>query len=499
MKNRKVQKGIKAVAASLAVVFGLLASPDLAQAAPLNGIYQNEMSQWVYYSNGAVDWRFTGLASNEFGWWYVEDGIVDFSFTGLVENEVGIWYVQGGGIDFNYTNVVFCNDEWVYVKNGLWQENYTGLADNEFGWWYVEDGVVDFSHTGLVENEAGIWYVQGGGIDFSYSSVIQDGSQWVFVKNAELQENYTGLASNEFGWWYLKNGAADFSYTGLAANEVGTWYVQGGGIDFGYTNVVLLADGSRVYIQNGQLQENYTGLVENDEALWYISNGRVNQNYKGFEKNEAGRWHINNGKVDGAVGIDVSSYQGKIDWNAVKADGIQYALIRIGIGDDEAEQDDKTALYNMQECERLGIPYGVYLVTYAMSDEQANSEASHIFRMLQGRKPSMGVYVDVEVTEYYNRYGLDPYSEEGRTSITRWTNIVLNRLNGSFETGVYANLDYFSNVLYKEQLNCRKWLAIYGREDIPEGDWEMWQYTSSGSVNGITGNVDMNIWYGWNR
>ena len=73
----------------------------------------------------------------------------------------------------------------------------------------------------------------------------------------------------------------------------------------------------------------------------------------------------------------------------------------------------------MQECERVGIPYGVYLYSYAVNEDEANSEANHILRMLQGFNPVLGVYIDIEDTEYYNEYNIDPYSSEGRELITR--------------------------------------------------------------------------------
>ena len=74
-------------------------------------------------------------------------------------------------------------------------------------------------------------------------------------------------------------------------------------------------------------------------------------------------------------GIDVSEFQGNIDWDKVKADGIKFAILRVGFGMDITSQDDKHIERNISECERLGIPYGVYLFSYANTVEKAKSEA----------------------------------------------------------------------------------------------------------------------------
>ena len=81
-------------------------------------------------------------------------------------------------------------------------------------------------------------------------------------------------------------------------------------------------------------------------------------------------------------GIDVSQWQGKIDWAKVKADGIEYAVIRCGYGSNLTYYDDTYWEYNVSECERLGIPYGVYLYSYADSTADARSEAEHTICLL---------------------------------------------------------------------------------------------------------------------
>ena len=102
--------------------------------------------------------------------------------------------------------------------------------------------------------------------------------------------------------------------------------------------------------------------------------------------------------IPGAVkkGIDVSFWNGTIDWEKVKADGIDFAIIRCGYGMDYASQDDTQWERNVSECERLGIPYGVYLYSYANATTNASSEADHVLRLLQGHNPTYPVYYDLE-------------------------------------------------------------------------------------------------------
>ena len=80
-----------------------------------------------------------------------------------------------------------------------------------------------------------------------------------------------------------------------------------------------------------------------------------------------------------------------IDWNAVKNSDVEYVIIRCGYGDNYTSQDDKQWLRNVSECERLGIPYGVYIYSYAQTTAQAKSEADHVLRLLKGHNPTYPV------------------------------------------------------------------------------------------------------------
>lgn len=181
-----------------------------------------------------------------------------------------------------------------------------------------------------------------------------------------------------------------------------------------------------------------------------------------------------------AVVIDVSGHDGLIDWDSAK-EHIEGVIIRIGYGDDYAYQDDKQAVQNMDECERLGIPYGVYIYSYAMTMQETESEISHTLRMLKGRNPVRGVWFDMEdADEYKKNHGMDVYSEEDRTLLTDICIRFIEEMHSrGYITGVYANYDYYKNVLDTNRLYMTEgfnmWLAHWDVEE-PDMDCIMWQF-----------------------
>lgn len=199
-------------------------------------------------------------------------------------------------------------------------------------------------------------------------------------------------------------------------------------------------------------------------------------------------------------GIDVSKHNGNIDWNKVKADGIQFAIIRIGWGSDLTSQDDPTANRNMDECERLGIPYGVYIYSYALNEADAVSEAQHTLRMIKGRKVQMGIWFDMEdADDYKNKHKL-PLDVAHKTLYTNICNKFCETIKnaGYMDVGVYSGKWVFENVLNEPNFvaNTKKWLAQWNDKPTYKGTYTIWQYTDSGVVNGSSKKTDMNIFYG---
>ena len=190
-----------------------------------------------------------------------------------------------------------------------------------------------------------------------------------------------------------------------------------------------------------------------------------------------------NGAV--ARGIDVSNFQGTIDWNQAKAAGIEFAILKVG---PVYGKPDLTFERNATECERLGIPYGVYYYSYARSVADANIEADRTLAWLGGHHPSLPVYYDLE-----DNYILqDPnFSKDKLAQIAQ---TFCNRMEAvGFKSGIYANLNWFNNYLNSPSLSgYDHWVAQYNWRCDYAGSYSFWQYSSSGNVPGVNGRCDMN-------
>ena len=197
---------------------------------------------------------------------------------------------------------------------------------------------------------------------------------------------------------------------------------------------------------------------------------------------------------DGATaqGIDVSEHQGRIDWNAVKASGIDFAILRVGFGAPSwGGRVDYQFNRNISECERLGIPYGVYIYSYAFDNQQAADEASMVIDCLSGHNPRLPVYYDLEDKTII---------ADGRQSgIASRAQTFCNKISSAgYKPGIYANLNWFNNILTDPVFKSGSWdhwIAQYNSQCHYTGSYSFWQYKSNGKVPGINGNVDMNYAY----
>ena len=190
-----------------------------------------------------------------------------------------------------------------------------------------------------------------------------------------------------------------------------------------------------------------------------------------------------------AKGIDVSAWQKEIDWDKVKASGIQFAILRCGYGSDIKSQDDKYFERNITECERVGMPYGVYLYSYANSVEKAKSEAEHTLRLIEGHTLSYPVYYDLE--------DADTTGKCSKSLILEMAKAFVEVLEAKgYCVGIYANKYWNTTYLTDDWYNTKpRWIAQYHTECTYSGEYGIWQYSSSGKVDGINGNVDMNYAY----
>lgn len=185
--------------------------------------------------------------------------------------------------------------------------------------------------------------------------------------------------------------------------------------------------------------------------------------------------------------IDVSEHNGRINWEQTK-NHIDGAIIRCGYGMDQTDQDDKYWKRNADECTRLGIPFGVYLYSYADTDAKSRSEAAHVLRCIKGYKLSYPVYYDLEEEK-----------EGTRRQAVRGAKIFGDIIESAgYWCGIYANENWFRNIIGSSLDKYTKWVAKYSSQAPNVPNVDIWQYTSSGSVPGLTGNggrVDVNHCY----
>ena len=191
-------------------------------------------------------------------------------------------------------------------------------------------------------------------------------------------------------------------------------------------------------------------------------------------------------------GVDVSYHNGSINWSKVAKSDVDYAIIRCGYGDNITGQDDKRWAENVAGCEKNNIPYGVYIYSYATTTAHAKSEAEHVLRLVKGHKLSFPIYYDMEDAV------LAKLTSKQREKIA---NKFLSIINGAgYECGIYSNLNWWTNYLTSSlanNLTWFKWVAQYNDNACTYGGiYQMWQCTSTGKVSGISGNVDLNFWYG---
>ena len=191
--------------------------------------------------------------------------------------------------------------------------------------------------------------------------------------------------------------------------------------------------------------------------------------------------------------IDVSEFQGKIDWNKVKADGVLGVIIRAGYGNNNI---DERFYDNIKGAISVGMNIGIYWFSYAYDNDMATNEADCCVKLLEKYKDhiTLPVFFDWEYDsrKYARKNGVDP-SVNLLSTMTRAFCERIEKLG--YTAGYYLNLDYSKNY-YNENIlmNFKRWFARYIKSE--QKDCYMWQYTSDGSVDGIDGPVDMDILWG---
>lgn len=216
------------------------------------------------------------------------------------------------------------------------------------------------------------------------------------------------------------------------------------------------------------------------ENSWRYENGQPISTLDTYSNNGSSPYHPDATKW----GIDVSHHQKEIDWEKVKATGVDFVIIRCGYG---VEGEDRYWIRNIAECERLGIPYGVYLYSHATTTELAEKEAERVIRMVEGRHLSYPIFYDMEDNSTIN------------SDLTAIANTFCTMVQeAGYPVGIYSGKHWWNTYLSDPSLSkWHRWVAQWNTTCDYIGDYTMWQYTSKGQVDGIEGNVDMNYLIGY--
>ena len=195
----------------------------------------------------------------------------------------------------------------------------------------------------------------------------------------------------------------------------------------------------------------------------------------------------------GTMGIDVSKWNGSIDWTAVRNSGVSYAIIRCGYRGSStgALIEDPTFRTNIAGAKAAGIQVGAYFYTQAVSEVEAVEEASMAVGLCSGYGLSLPLFIDVE----HSGGRGDSIDAGTRTAVVKAFCQTVR--NSGYTAGVYSNKTWFTSYMNASQLTSYKiWLAQYAATPTYTATrYDYWQYTSKGSVAGIKGNVDLNIKY----
>ena len=291
----------------------------------------------------------------------------------------------------------------------------------------------------------------------------------------------------------VKSGAKiqQYSYNGSNGQK---WKVVSAG-NGSYTfktvtgNMVLDIDGGK--LEGGKLQ--LASPKNSDTQKFKLSKA------SGFLFRNGRKYYFNSNGDRPMIGIDVSAWSENIDWEKVKADGIEFAIIRTA---HRLGRIDPYGERNMRECTRLGIPFGVYCYSYATTNDEADYEVDVLLKTLKNYNPQLGVFVDVEDNDTYSAAFGNIYAPYARRKITDICKRMVNRIQAAgYLAGVYANEVYLNNILYLDEMPNARWVARYYNNNaydrniinLSNKGYKIWQFTSTGTIKGVPNNGDVDL------
>lgn len=317
------------------------------------------------------------------------------------------------------------------------------------------------------------------------ASAVHAQTGWVTSGNNKYY--YSPEGSMHKGWaflngsWYYFGTSSGTMQTGLLTDNNHLYYLNSDGRMA--TGSVAFSDGTYTLNSNGALTATPGWHTINGYYYYFTTSDTVLTNARtpdGYYVNSNGQW------LEGVIskGIDVSRYQGTIDWAAVKKDGIDFALIRVS-GNSSYTLDSQFAA-NMVGAHNAGIKVGVYIYSYATTPAQAVNEANYVLSQIKHYNVSFPIAIDIEDSVHKSKTPAE---------LAAIANAFCSTIEAAgYYPIVYGSKTWFSNYIQTSAVNYDLWVAQYN-SFCTYSKYDIWQASNTGSVQGINGNVDINYLY----
>lgn len=412
--------------------------------------------------------------------------------TGVVNTEAG-WIKNGskkylakadGHLYFNAFKTVddatyYFGEKAAMIKKGVFKAH-----DGKLYFAIPENNHIKV-HADFVEYDGKMYYVTDGGAIKTSKKFKVDGKYYIAKKDGHLVK---GIVKWGDSYYYLNSKRQIRTAEGLLSFKSGNKYYVGEGGKL-VTSKFITIDGKKYRF--GKKARALVGTFKLGNAKYTTdkSGAIVKKEYLDMK------------------GIDVSYAQKSINWKKVAADGIDFAIIRVGYTGSSSGKcmEDDWFRDNIKQAKAAGLKVGVYYFTTAMTEAQGTREANFAANIIQstGVKLDLPVVIDSEalpgsLAASKRGHNYNALSKSSRTTAVKA--FCEQTVKNGYTPMIYASTSWLNSKLDMSKLSKYKvWVAQYNTKVTYGGTYQCWQYTSSGKVNGITGSVDMNIWYGYDK
>ena len=445
----------------------------------VTGIRIIEDKQYYFNDNGVMQTGF--IRDTETNKLYFYSRVNGALKTGWQSASEGKWYQNADGEVLTGQQTIE-NNKYLFNEEGIMQTGF--IRDTESNKLYFYSRVNGALKNGWQNSTEGKWYQNDEGEVLTGSQTI-DKNKYYFNEEGIMQTGFVRDEETKKIYFYSRvNGALK---TGWQNASEGYWYQNKEG--------ELVVGNQTIDARNYYFNEE-TGFLEgfkyeNGKTYYYNPDGTQARGVQ-YMTNKYWKFNESTGAFEKFVRqirvIDISQHNGDIDWNKVKQSGLVDAVIlRLGFGSYSYDTRFNT---NKAELERLGIPYSIYLFSYAERADQAQEEAEFVINSVRNKNINIasnifGIYYDLEDwtinSTGQNSYGIskDTYGD----IITTFVNDVERNL--CIKTRVYASKNYIETRFPTGVQGYATWVAQWGNQITYQGAYEGWQYTSKADIPGI--------------